>query len=160
FQLDNQGYVTNNQGMRLQGYAVDATGAASGVTGDIQLPTQGIAPQVTGEAKLSLNLDARTAAPDAGKPFSIADASSYTSSTSLSVYDQQGNEHVLSTYFRRADADNTWDVYTALDGTGVPAAAAGATQEPSGQLAFAADGTLDLTKSGSLAGGTLTAGDL
>ncbi len=161
FQLDNQGFVVTNQGMRLQGYGVDASGKPSGVTGDIQLPTQGIAPQVTTEAKLALNLDARTAAPDASTPdFSPSNAKSYTSSTSLSVYDQQGNEHVVSTYFRKSDTDNTWDVYTALDGAGVPAATAGAAQEPSGRLAFGADGALDLTKSGALSGGVLSAGDL
>ena len=46
-----------------------------------------------------------------------------------------------------------------MDGAAVPAFAAG-TQQPSGRLAFSANGTLDAANSGSLAGGTLTAGDL
>ncbi|NML43436.1 flagellar hook protein FlgE [Ramlibacter sp. G-1-2-2] len=161
FQMDNQGYVVTNQGLRLQGYAVDATGKTNGTTGDIQLPTQGIAPKVSSTASVALNLDGRTAAPTATTPaFAMADTSSYTSSTAMNVYDQQGNEHVLSLYFRRTATDNQWEVYTALDGAGVPAAAAGATQQPAGQLTFGADGKIDTTQSGTLSGGTLTAGDL
>jgi flagellar hook protein FlgE len=162
FQLDNQGFIVTNDGMRLQGYAVDAaSGKASGVMGDIQLPAQGIGPHVTAEGKLALNLDGRTAAPAATAPaFALNDAKSYTSSTSMTVYDQQGNEHVLSMYFRRTAVDNEWDVYSSLDGAAVPPVAAGGTQAPSGRLTFNPDGTLDATKSGSLAGAAFTAGDL
>jgi flagellar hook protein FlgE len=143
FQLDNQGYIVTAQGMRLQGYAVDAAGQASGVTTDIQLPTQGVAPQVSTNAQLALNLDGRTPAPTAAMPaFAIGDAKSYTASTAMTVYDQQGNEHVLSMYFRRTATDNQWDVYTALDGQAVPAFASG-TQLPAGALRFGADGALD-----------------
>jgi len=163
FQLDSQSYLTTNSGMRLQGYAVDpATGKGSGVLGDIQLSSRGIAPQVTTTSALGINLDARTAAPTASTPaFSLTDSSSYTSSTSMTVYDQQGNEHVLSTYYRRTATDNQWDVYTALDGKAVPPVAAGGSQLPAGRLAFQANGSVDLTQSGSLdASGTLTAGDV
>lgn len=162
FQMDNKGYIVNSEGMRLQGYQVDpATGKAGGVVGDILLPSDGVGAKVTGTAQLKLNLDGRTTAPTSAMPaFDLAKSDSYTSSTSMEVYDQQGNEHVLSTYFRRTANDNQWEVYTALDGQPVPAVASGGAQEPSGQLTFKPDGTLDLTQSGSLAGGTLTAGDL
>ena len=161
FQLDNQGYIVTNGGLRLQGYAVDAaSGRPSGVPGDIKLPSQGVAPKVTGTGELALNLDARTPAPAASMPaFSLTDPASYTSSTSMSVYDQQGNEHTLSLYFRRTATDNEWEVYAGVDGTGIPDAGAGA-QQPAGRLTFAADGALDPKKSGSLAGGAFTAGDL
>lgn len=160
FQLDNQGHVVTNQGMRLQGYSVDAAGRASGVSGDIQLPTQGVAPRASSQAELALNLDGRTGAPTAATPpFALGTTASYTSSTAMNVYDQQGNEHVLSMYFRRAATDNQWDVYTALDGMAVPAVAGG-TQQPAGRMAFGADGKLDPANSGSLAGGVLTPGGL
>ena len=163
FQLDSGGYVVTNQGLRLQGYAVDAaTGKASGVVGDIMLPTQGIGPRVTSQAALQLNLDSRTAAPIATTPaFNLTDPKSYGSSTSVATYDQQGNQQTLSVYFRRTANDNEWDVYAAHDGTPVPAlSGAGAQQDPVGRVAFNPDGTLDATKTGSLAGGTLTAGNL
>ena len=161
FQLDNNGYIVTSDGMRLQGYQVDpVSGKAMGVLGDIQLPAQGIGPRVTSTATLGLNLDARTAPPAASMPaFTLSDPTSYTSSTSVAVYDQQGNEHVLSTYFRRTANDNEWEVYTALDGVAVPDPGTGA-QAPSGRLTFLPDGTLDTANSGSLNGGTFTAGDL
>lgn len=163
FQLDSAGYVVTNQGLRLQGYAVDpTTGKASGVTGDILLPAQGIGPRVTSSAAMQLNLDARTAVPTATTPaFNLADPKSYTSATSVSTYDQQGNQQVLSVYFRKTANANEWEVYAAHDGVPVPAlTGAGAAQDPVGRLTFKADGTLDTANSGSLSGGTLTAGDL
>jgi len=157
FQLDNQGYIVSNQGLRLQGYAVDpATGKPGGVTGDIQLPSQGVEPHVTTRGELALNLDARSAAPGASTPaFSASDSDSYASATSLPVFDQQGNEHVLSLFFRRTTVDNQWDVYAAADGAPVPAAAT-----PAGRLSFGADGKLNPAQSGTLAAGALAAGDL
>lgn len=163
FQLDSAGYVVTNQGLRLQGYAVDpTTGKASGVTGDILLPAQGIGPRVTSSAAMQLNLDARTAVPTATTPaFNLADPKSYTSATSVSTYDQQGNQQVLSVYFRKTANANEWEVYAAHDGVPVPAlTGVGAAQDPVGRLTFKADGTLDAANSGSLSGGTLTAGDL
>lgn len=161
FQLDHQGYVVTSQGMRLQGYAIDpTTGKPGGVTGDIQLPSQGIDPHVTSSGDVALNLDGRTPAPTATTPaFGLGNADSYDAATSMAVYDQQGNEHVLSLYFRRTPADNQWDVYTALDGAAVPALAAGV-QSPSGRLTFGADGRLDPAQSGTLSAGVLSAGDL
>ncbi len=162
FHMDNQGYVVNSQGMRLQGFAIDpVTGKAAGVSGSINLPTQGIAPKTTTTASLGLNLDGRTAAPTAATPaFSLTDTASFTSSTAVSVYDQQGNEQVVSLYFRRTAVDNQWEVYAAMNGSAVPAVAGGGAQQPAGLLTFNADGTLNTTASGSLAGGALTPGDL
>ncbi|MES2423177.1 MAG: flagellar hook protein FlgE [Pseudomonadota bacterium] len=163
FQLDSGGYVVTNQGMRLQGYAVDATtGKASGVVGDIMLPTQGVGPKVTSAAELQLNLDARTAAPTTTTPaFNLADPKSYGASTSIATYDQQGNQQTLSLYFRRTAVNNQWDVYAAHDGTAVPALSApGAQQVAVGRMSFTPDGRLDAANTGTLNGGTLTAGKL
>ncbi|HZY18570.1 MAG TPA: flagellar hook protein FlgE [Ramlibacter sp.] len=161
FQLDNQGYMVTNTGMRLQGYNVDpATGRSVGVLGDIRLPADGIAPKVTTSASLGLNLDSRTAAPPASMPaFNLTDPTSYTSSTSMTVYDQQGNQHVLSTYYRRTATDNQWEVFAAMDGTAVPPVAGGA-QPPAGRLTFLPNGSLDAANSGTLNAGVLTPGDL
>ncbi|MBS0355132.1 MAG: flagellar hook-basal body complex protein [Proteobacteria bacterium] len=48
--------------------------------------------------------------------FSINDPSSYTSSTSQTVYDSLGNPHTQSLYFVKTAQANTWDVYSSLDG--------------------------------------------
>jgi len=163
FQLDSQGYMVTNQGLRLQGYAIDpTTGRSTGVVGDLQLPSQGIGPHVTTQGSLTLNLDARAASPSATTPaFDLKNPASYASSTSMQTFDQQGGQQVLSVYFRRTGNDNEWEVYAAQDGNPVPAlASAGAPQVPVGRLTFNPDGTLNAAASGTLVGGVLTAGDL
>jgi len=163
FQMDSSGYVVNSEGLRLQGYKIDpTTGKAGGVVGDVQMPTKGVEPHVSTAGALQLNLDGRTAAPTVSTPaFALNNSKSYNSATSMAVYDQQGNEQTLSVYLRKTTVDNEWEVYTALDGAPVPAlSGAGAAQEPAGRLTFNPDGTLDTTKSGTLAGGTLTAGSV
>jgi flagellar hook protein FlgE len=62
---------------------------------------------------VAINLDSRENVPAAA--FSIADPTSYNSSTAMTVYDSQGNAHTLTLYFRKSAA-NTWDVYGAADG--------------------------------------------
>lgn len=158
FQLDKDSYMVTVDGMRLKGFSVDpATGRSTGVLGDIRLPQTGIMPNPTSTASLGVNLDARTTAPTPSTPaFALGNPDSYTSSTSMTVYDQQGNEHVLGTYYRRTGTDNQWEVYTSLDGKAVPSFTTG-TQVPVGRLTFNPDGTLNAAQSGTLnaAGTTL-----
>jgi flagellar hook protein FlgE len=57
------------------------------------------------------NLDVREQ--DASVPlFNPNDADSYNSSTSLTIYDSRGLDHVLTTYYVKSPyEDNTWDLY-------------------------------------------------
>lgn len=48
--------------------------------------------------------------------FTINDTKSYTSSTSLTVYDTLGANHLATTYFRKTGTPNTWEMYTYVDG--------------------------------------------
>ncbi len=138
FQLDQTGFVVNSQGARLTGFGVDATGQiATGVPTDIQLPTGGIAPQVTSTADLTLNLDAASTVP--ASAFAITDASSYTGATSLAVFDGQGNEQAVSLYFRRTATANEWEVFAAFDGQTLPL---GGPPAPVGNVTFSPQGTL------------------
>jgi len=70
---------------------------------------------VTGAAAAALNVPATTgtATNDA---FSTSDPTSYTSTTSQTVYDSLGNAHTQSMYFVKTAQSNIWDVYTSLDG--------------------------------------------
>lgn len=138
FQLDREGFVVNSQGHRLTGFGVDAAGQlAAGVPTDIQLPTGGIAPQLTSTADMTLNLDSRSATPV--NAFSTTDASSYTGSTSLAVYDAQGNEQAVSLYFRRTAVANEWAVYGSFEGQTLPV---GGPAAPLGNITFNAQGGL------------------
>jgi flagellar hook protein FlgE len=139
FQIDKSGYVVTGNGARLSGFPVDATGKlTTGAPADLRISASDIAPKLTSEISLVMNLDSRKSAPTGS--FSPTDAATYTCATSLNVYDSQGNAHALSTYLVKTATANTWDVYATLDGTKVGAGTVG-------RLVFKADGSLDATAS-------------
>ncbi len=114
FSQDRDGYIVNNAGSRLTGYPADSLGQIVASTPvDLQLSLANISPQVTSTARMSLNLDSRETPPVAA--FSLADPTTYNSSTAMTVYDSQGNAHTMTAYFRKTVA-NTWSVYGAADG--------------------------------------------
>lgn len=119
FQMDNQGYIVNNTGARLTGYAANASGVlATGAPTEINIRTTNLPPRATTDLELEVNLDSRkdviTAAFDPTRP------ETYSNSSSASVFDSLGNEHVLQLYYVKANpvapAMSTWDVYGSLDG--------------------------------------------
>ncbi|GGY66343.1 flagellar hook protein FlgE [Marinobacter zhanjiangensis] len=59
FSIDKEGFVTNNQSMRVQGYQADDDGNLSGVRGDLQIDSDNLAPQRTTRFDSELNLDSR-----------------------------------------------------------------------------------------------------
>lgn len=65
--------------------------------------------------------------------FSIADATSYNNSTSLTIYDSLGASHLSTMYFRKTGTPNEWEMYTYVDDTQVDG--------PVG-LSFSSDGQL------------------
>lgn len=134
FQLDKDGYIVNAQGARLTGYQADDSGNINvGVPQDLRLNSRDTSPKATTEANVSMNLDARSTPPVGA--FDLGDATTYQGATSMSVYDQQGQAHTLSLYFRNTGV-NTWDVYAASDGTQLGTG-------PVSQLTFQQDGRLD-----------------
>ncbi|MBY6032071.1 flagellar hook protein FlgE [Marinobacter daepoensis] len=59
FTIDKNGYVINNQSMRVQGYTADDDGNLSGIRGDLQIQTDNLAPRRTTNLISDLNLDSR-----------------------------------------------------------------------------------------------------
>ncbi|PAV26221.1 flagellar hook protein FlgE [Tamilnaduibacter salinus] len=59
FGIDKDGFVTNNQNMRVQGFQADDDGNLSGVRGDLQVDSDNLAPQRTTNVDSDLNLDSR-----------------------------------------------------------------------------------------------------
>lgn len=57
--VDNQGFLVTNKSDRVQGFGANATGALSGVVGDLKLQTSNLAPRQTTLVQATLNLDAR-----------------------------------------------------------------------------------------------------
>ncbi len=119
FTLDKDGYLVTPDNLRVQGYLYDAGGNATGVVGDISVASLNSAPQATANAALSVNLDSRDAV---SGPFDITDPSGTSNfSTSLTIYDSLGNDHLLTTYFTKTGA-GTWEanVVTVTDPTTDP----------------------------------------
>ncbi|MEX2475150.1 flagellar hook protein FlgE [Marinobacter sp.] len=78
FGIDKEGFVTNNQNMRVQGYTADGDGNLSGVRGDLQVETDNLAPKRTTNLRSDLNLDSRESilenrVRDLGEDLSVAD---------------------------------------------------------------------------------------
>ncbi|MDD5384850.1 MAG: flagellar hook-basal body complex protein [Gallionella sp.] len=101
FQVDKNGFIVNNQGHKVSGYLPNAAGTIiPGQPLPIQLNSADLAPKQTASVVVGANLDARAATP-VNPTFSPLDPTSYNSSTSMTVYDSLGANHVGSLYFQR-----------------------------------------------------------
>jgi len=138
FRFDDDGYLVNPEGYRVQGKAFDIDGVLSaGDPGDIQIPGTGlIAGNATSTLALTTNLDSSEEIITAA--FDATDSTTYNYSSSAQIFDTLGNPHLLTTYFIKT-ADNTWNwAWSAEDSTGAPLGGTGTET-----LQFTSDGVLD-----------------
>ncbi len=117
FQVDQNGYLVTASGEQVQGYAPLANGTFNtGGLAPIQLTTAESTPQATSTANVSLNLPAN-ATPPTNTPLNPADPTTYTDTTSLTVYDSLGAAHTAQLYFsKQATPANTWSASLYVDG--------------------------------------------
>ena len=119
FKLDKDGFIVNTTGARLQGYPVNAAGQIVNSTPvDLQFSTASVSPKSTANARVVANLDSRK--PIITAPFDLTNPGTYTSTTSMSIYDSLGNQHNMTTYYRKSAA-NTYQVFVAVNGVQVGA---------------------------------------
>lgn len=144
FKLDNSNFIVNNKGDYLQGFQVDrnsgnASSTSLATTQPIRIPDVAGAPQQTDNVFSAFNVDARlTSIPESAPGQSNFDPSSpstYSSSTSATVFDSLGESHVLTTYYVKRDSNN-WDVYATFDGEPIDMT----TGDPADQGALADNG--------------------
>lgn len=132
FKVNREGFIVNNDDLRLLGYPADGAGVIQpGIAGPLQLPTAGIQPQRTNDIKLEFNVDSRVPVtlPAAGG-IVLNDPTTYNNATSLSVFDTKGQDIALTVYFQKASVDpatgdTTWNVYATANGTPVQVDSAG-----------------------------------
>ncbi|MBP0602019.1 flagellar hook protein FlgE [Aeromonas sanarellii] len=118
FKLNENSYMVSNSGGYLQGYEINADGTPKAVsinaTKPIQIPDRAGEPVQTSTIEASFNLPS-TASPlaagngaaDASK-FDPKDSDTYSSSTSVVVYDSLGEPHTITQYFvKEADPADT-----------------------------------------------------
>ncbi len=118
FGVDRNGFVVNSQNQRLTAFLADSNGNITGGLGDLQLSTADLPPAATTSVSLAANLDSTE--PAITIPFDRTDPTTFTSSTSLTVYDSLGNPLLMTMYYQKQPASNTWNQYTYLtepDGT-------------------------------------------
>ncbi|KPK02679.1 MAG: hypothetical protein AMK71_01440 [Nitrospira bacterium SG8_35_4] len=105
FGIDKQGYATNADGYRLQGYQFDVSGAASTVVGDVNVASINSQPNDTADVTVFANLDSRTDISSSNPAFDVNNAATTSHFTStITVYDSLGNSHVLNIYYRKNQA--------------------------------------------------------
>ena len=133
FLLDEQNTVVNSAGQFLRVASVDSLGKA-----DFQadLVPLAIAPSTVGQAiatsqiDLAINFPAEslplTQLNDANvqtvKPFNPDDSTTYAKSAAVTIFDENGNDFLVTFYYRRvgvassADPFNKWQTHILLDG--------------------------------------------
>lgn len=142
FHLDSNGYVATNDGLKLTGYAADVGGnIVLSTPVPIQLSSSQLAPQATTKFLADINLDSRSVVPVTAS-FDPSDPSSFTQSTSGSVYDTLGNAHVFTLYFVKTAVNGQWDVHGSVDGTPVANVDLGAGAGNPVTLAFNSSGVM------------------
>lgn len=161
FTLSPDGSLTTQDGLPLQGYAVDANGNVVGPLTDITFNGASSQPSPSTTVNVKNNLDATasvpTTAPFDGTTYTSAYASSNTSTT-VKVFDSLGVSHDVTLFFSKTGA-NAWDVNIAVDGAdvggtaGVPSVigTAALTFNPDGSLASPAPATVNVTFNGAAA---------
>ena len=127
FEANKDGFLTTNQGLKLVGYPADATGLIRpGAAVPLQLPTGGVAPNVTSKNSIEMNLDARKAVtlPTGTPQIDFTNATTFNDASSVTVYDAKGQDVALTYYFQKSATD-TWNVYATANGTSVKVDTAG-----------------------------------
>ncbi len=143
FRFNEDGYLVNPEGLRVQGKAFQDDGTLSaGDPSDIQVDIGTLIPaQETDNINMTTNLDSNAQEIVGG--FDVLDpvtTSNYA--TSSRVFDTLGNTHLLTTYFTKTAA-NAWEYNTVVDDGEIGGVA--------GDLSIVGNGTLDFNIDGSLA---------
>ena len=145
FSLSKDGYVVNSTGDYLSGYDADAEGKLllTGTATKLQIDTSDSKPVATSAATLNINLNSSADAIPAATTFDPKIASSYTHSTTTTVFDDKGEKHDVQSFYIKRDATN-WDVKVTVDGV-MQAGTNTLTFDSSGKLTTGSTKTFDVT---------------
>ncbi|MEZ4432988.1 MAG: flagellar hook protein FlgE [bacterium] len=140
FRFDDEGYLINQSGYRVQGQNADGTGQLSSLQEDLRITRKHLEPNPTGQVEIFANL--RPDDPITG-PFDPNDPDATSSfRTTIVAYDSLGNPHEV-TIFGSRTAANTWEMNASVDGGELVGGVAGTPQViPLGVLTFDDAGAL------------------
>jgi flagellar hook-basal body protein len=104
FAVDAENRIVNENGLYLVGYAADASGTILDSTKSVlKLDPTPYAQQATKASTISVNLDSR-ANPTSGGAFDPKTPASYSQTTSQTVYDDKGQSHTLSMFYKKVNS--------------------------------------------------------
>ena len=132
FKVNSEGFVVNNQDDYLMSFAPNGTTLEEGFTEGVFSPlkissTQG-SPAGTEKIITEVNLDAKEVKPAVHATIAgfvgvdPTDPTTYNHTSSITIYDSQGNAHIASMYYVAQTEDGTavganqWDAYFFVDG--------------------------------------------
>jgi flagellar hook protein FlgE len=153
FQTNAAGFVMNAAGQKLQVFPPTTNGNFNTSTlTDLQLQTSDNAPSATTNVDMTVKLPASSTVIPAVPAFDANTPSTYTNTTSATVYDSLGAAHTASVYFSydgidAATGDSQWTANLTVDGqtTGTPQT-----------LEYSSNGTLVTPAAGAVDFGTYT----
>ncbi|MGC6418180.1 MAG: flagellar hook protein FlgE [Bradymonadia bacterium] len=140
FRFDNEGWLVNQAGYRVQGHNSSEAGEVSSIVEDVKIaPGRLLQPNPTDEVIINANFRPD----DPILAFDVNDTENTSSfRTSIVAYDGLGNPHEVTVYGSRT-ADNEWDMNAVIDGGDLAGGAAGVPQViPLGTLLFDQQGQL------------------
>jgi len=144
FRFDDQGFLVNPSGFRVQGFSADATGLVGSTLGDLRVNQRNLDPQPTSNIEIHANL--RPSDPVIPAPgFNVNNLNATSSfKTSMVVYDSLGNSHQVDVYGTHSStAPDVWDMNMVIDGADLAGGVAGTPQTIGlGQLTFDGQGRL------------------
>lgn len=147
FTLDKTGFAVDKNGLRLQGYPLDATGVRGTTLGDLQLGTRQSPPVATTKATMDIHLNpTQDATPKTFSPANPGDPASSSFATAETVYDSLGNAHQAQVYMV-SNGSGSYDYHAMVDGGEIAGGTKGTPFEIAG-------GTLTFNTSGALAAQT------
>lgn len=121
FHVNSDGFIVNGNNVNLTGFAADATGnIIASAPQNLRLQTADITPQATTKFEAGLNLDSREQVPATIPTFNANDVDTFDYTTSGSIFDSLGNQHVLAFFFQK-NAANSWNLFASVDGETTPA---------------------------------------
>ena len=122
FRLDGDGFIVDNAGANLQGYAADPTSGRIVETAltDLKITSALLSQSATTTVDFKGNLDSLAAAPvdDDGDqaPFDARNPNTYNFVSNVTVYDSAGASHEVTMYFAQGTADgNDYNVHITVD---------------------------------------------
>lgn len=126
FSVDQNNFIVDNYGNKLQGYSLSKTTSADGTVtttldtnkvGNIQINTSKSKPVATSLITIDASLNSSVTPISSATGFDPANPSTYDNSQMSTVYDGLGNARTITSYFRKSDlasatGTSEWNLYT------------------------------------------------